>query len=374
MARDEALGGAVVPGGVYRHFKGNRYKVLDVVRHSETGLPMVLYKPLYGEGGLWVRPLEMFTEEVEVDGAKVKRFELVEPEPEIETQAVWTDDAVFRRLMTDPDENLSPAPDMYQLILEQGGERRFGVMLTPGGPGKAGEQDGTKPTLLLLHGFPGNERNFDLAHAIRRLGWNVMIFHYRGTWGSDGTFTFENALEDIRVALAYLRSEAAVDEFGVDPERLFIAGNSFGGFAAMLTAQEDPGIKGCIALSVYDLGRMARLIEVDPEAEAQMKGMFESLVKLTVGGDVEALTQEIRDHKEDWDISGKAGRMKGRPVLLMAGSRDLDGPAEVHYEPLRQALEASGALLEAHLLDSDHGFQNKRVEVACKIGRFLEIG
>ncbi|SCZ77319.1 Alpha/beta hydrolase family protein [Acidaminobacter hydrogenoformans DSM 2784] len=370
MEKDEVWKGAVVPGGVYRHFKGNRYKVLDVVRHSETGLPMVLYQPLYGEGGLWVRPLEMFTEEVNVDGAKVKRFEL--QENEAETVAEKTDEAIFRRLMTDPDEGLSPAPDLYQLILEQGGERRFGVMLTPGGSEKAGGLYGAKPTLLLLHGFPGNERNFDLAHAVRRLGWNVMIFHYRGTWGSDGTFTFENALEDIRVALAYLRSEAAVDEFGVDPERLFIAGNSFGGFAAMLTAQEDPGIRGCVALSVYDLGRMAKLIEIDSEAEAQMKGMFESLVKLTVGGDVEALTQEIRDHAEAWDISGKAGLMKGRPVLLLAGSRDLDGPAEVHYEPLRQALEASGALLEAHLLDSDHGFQNKRVEVACKIGRFLE--
>jgi hypothetical protein len=256
--------------------------------------------------------------------------------------------------------------------LEQNGERRFGVMLTPGGRVKEGEQGGAKPTLLLLHGFPGNERNFDLAHAIRRLGWNVMIFHYRGTWGSDGTFTFENALEDIRVALAYLRSEAAVGEFNVDPERLFIAGNSFGGFAAMLTAQEDPEIRGCIALSVYDLGRMARRIEVDPEAEAQMKGMFESLVKLTVGGDVEALTEEIRNHKHDWDISGKAGLLKGRPVLLLAGSRDLDGPAEVHYEPLKKALEDAGALLEAQLLESDHGFQNKRVEVACRMGRFLE--
>ena len=368
MEKDEAWKGAVVPGGVYRHFKGNRYKVLEVVRHSETGLPMVLYQPLYGDGGFWVRPLEMFTEEVEVNGAKVKRFEL----QEFETEPEWANEAIFRRLMTDPDEGLSPAPDMYQLILEHNGERRFGVMLTPGDPVEAGEQGGAKPTLLLLHGFPGNERNFDIAHAIRRLGWNVMIFHYRGTWGSDGAFTFQNALEDIRVALAYLRSEAAMSEFGVDSERLFIAGNSFGGFAAMLPAQEDPGIKGCIALSVYDLGRMAELIERDCEAEAQMKGMFGSLVKLTVGGDVEALTQEIRDHKNDWDISGKAGLLKGRPVLLLAGSRDLDGPAEVHFEPLRQALEASGVLLEAHLLDSDHGFQNKRVEVTCRIGRFLE--
>ncbi|MDX1295112.1 MAG: DUF1653 domain-containing protein [Sulfurimonadaceae bacterium] len=61
--------------GVYRHYKGPRYEVVGVAKHSETEEQQVVYKPLYGEHGLWVRPLTMFTETVEVDGKQVLRFE-----------------------------------------------------------------------------------------------------------------------------------------------------------------------------------------------------------------------------------------------------------------------------------------------------------
>src|SRR4029453_11235629 len=52
------------------------------------------------------------------------------------------------------------------------------------------------PTLLLLHGYPGNERNLDLAQVVRAHGWNVIYFNYRGAWGSQGTFSFTNAVVD----------------------------------------------------------------------------------------------------------------------------------------------------------------------------------
>ena len=60
--------------GLYRHYKGNDYEVVAVARHSETLEPVVVYRALYGEGGLWVRPYAMFCEEVMVDGRKLRRF------------------------------------------------------------------------------------------------------------------------------------------------------------------------------------------------------------------------------------------------------------------------------------------------------------
>ncbi|MBO5327835.1 MAG: DUF1653 domain-containing protein [Clostridia bacterium] len=63
--------------GVYKHFKGNLYKVIGVAKNSETLEETVVYKALYGEGGLWVRPLKMFEEEIERDGKKFKRFQLI---------------------------------------------------------------------------------------------------------------------------------------------------------------------------------------------------------------------------------------------------------------------------------------------------------
>ena len=68
-----------LPTGIYRHYKGGRYEVYGVARHSETLEPVVVYRPLYGEGALWVRPFAMFTERVEVGGQACLRFELETP-------------------------------------------------------------------------------------------------------------------------------------------------------------------------------------------------------------------------------------------------------------------------------------------------------
>lgn len=66
--------------GIYRHFKGNLYRVIQIVRHSETLEELVLYQALYGEKGLWVRPKEMFLETVKKDGKIIPRFTLIEKE------------------------------------------------------------------------------------------------------------------------------------------------------------------------------------------------------------------------------------------------------------------------------------------------------
>ena len=63
--------------GKYRHFKGNEYEVLCIAKHSETLEEMVVYRALYGEGGVWVRPAAMWEEEIERDGKKFKRFEYI---------------------------------------------------------------------------------------------------------------------------------------------------------------------------------------------------------------------------------------------------------------------------------------------------------
>lgn len=67
--------------GIYRHYKGQRYQVLGIARHSETLEELVVYRALYGEHGLWVRPLAMFVETVTVDGEAVPRFALETPSP-----------------------------------------------------------------------------------------------------------------------------------------------------------------------------------------------------------------------------------------------------------------------------------------------------
>ena len=69
--------------GVYRHYKGREYRVLGVGRHSESEEEMVVYQALYGDYGLWIRPLQMFQETVEINGEHLPRFALLREEPPV---------------------------------------------------------------------------------------------------------------------------------------------------------------------------------------------------------------------------------------------------------------------------------------------------
>lgn len=64
-------------GGIYQHYKGNMYKVLEIAKYSETLEDMVVYKAMYGEGVVWVRPLSMFEEIIEKDGKMIERFKFI---------------------------------------------------------------------------------------------------------------------------------------------------------------------------------------------------------------------------------------------------------------------------------------------------------
>lgn len=87
---------------------------------------------------------------------------------------------------------------------------------------------GPHPAVILLHGFPGNERNLDLAQDMRRAGWNVLYFNYRGAWGTPGNFSFAHGIEDTAAALAYLRRPDVAKKLRLDPTRIVLIGHSMG--------------------------------------------------------------------------------------------------------------------------------------------------
>src|SRR6266487_1310911 len=93
-----------------------------------------------------------------------------------------------------------------------------------------------KPTVLLLHG--------DLAVALRDRGWNSLIFHYRGSWGSGGRYDLRTVPADVTAAVDHLSSAAYPP---VDPRRLAVVGHSLGGWAAILAAAHDQRLRAVAA-------------------------------------------------------------------------------------------------------------------------------
>lgn len=104
--------------GIYKHYKGNLYQVMEVATHSETLEKVVVYRPLYGERALWVRPLAMFTEEVEVNGLMVPRFawQSAAPAPEAIKAAAQT--RPVERVVA-PTPAVTPVSNMADMSVEE---------------------------------------------------------------------------------------------------------------------------------------------------------------------------------------------------------------------------------------------------------------
>jgi pimeloyl-ACP methyl ester carboxylesterase len=104
--------------------------------------------------------------------------------------------------------------------------------------------DAPKPTVLLLHGCPGLEQNLDVAAVLRDRGWNSLVFHYRGCWGSAGRYDLRTIGRDVRAAVDHLE---AGEYPSVDTGRLAVVGHSLGGWAAILAAAADRRLRAVVA-------------------------------------------------------------------------------------------------------------------------------
>jgi pimeloyl-ACP methyl ester carboxylesterase len=110
-----------------------------------------------------------------------------------------------------------------------------------------------KPTAL-LHGCPGLQQNGDLAVALRDHGWNSLIFHYRGSWGSGGRYDLRTVPADVTAAVDHLSGGAYP---AVDPRRLVAVGHSLGGWAALLAAARDPRLRAvAVCAAAVDIGAL----------------------------------------------------------------------------------------------------------------------
>src|SRR3990172_12944085 len=121
------------------------------------------------------------------------------------------------------------------------------------------------PTVLLLHGIPGVEKNLDLAYALRDAGWNVLAFHYRGCWGSEGVYSLPGILDDITAAIDYLSWHPAVDR-----DRLAGVGLSLGGWGVIMAAARDSRLRAVVSMNPLVNGKARPRYDAEAAEEASM--------------------------------------------------------------------------------------------------------
>jgi len=220
---------------------------------------------------------------------------------------------------------------------------------------------GPHPVVVMLHGFPGNERNLDVAQATRRAGYTVLVSSYRGAWGSQGAFSFAHSLEDSQAAVDYLRIPANAKRLRADPDKIVLLGHSMGGWMALATGAADAKVRGVIAVSAADMPGQAGDGVTKYGATAVIKGCVPTVndAFAALAGDTpEAACKELIDHAAQWSFSNDVKGLATRPVFLIT-SDDGYGPSA---EALAKALRAAGStqVHEDHLA-TDHSYSDKRI-------------
>jgi pimeloyl-ACP methyl ester carboxylesterase len=258
-------------------------------------------------------------------------------------------------LTEDPEPDSMFPPAVAELAIPSGGHRMSGLLYQADGPGP-------HPTLILLHGFPGNEKNLDIAQVVRRAGFNVLFFHYRGAWGSEGDYALLTQPDDAAAVLAFLRNNAT--RYRVDTQRLSLLGHSMGGWVALAAGRKDKALVCVGAMAPANLGLMAEGIRAGEASALEFIEYADTLFMLR-NFDGSAMKAELLGTpalKLDARLFG-AG-LTGKSLFMVTGSDDTVTPSASMFEPVVEAYKRNpGLRLRAHSIPGDHAFSYSRIEL-----------
>jgi pimeloyl-ACP methyl ester carboxylesterase len=259
-----------------------------------------------------------------------------------------------RAIYVDPPRDTTHPARMVVLHIPSGDVKINGVAYTASGAG-------VHPTFVFFHGLPGNEKNIDLAQAVRRAGWNAITVNYRGSWGSPGEFRFANNLADADAVLSFLRDSAKV--LGVDTTRIVIAGHSMGGWVVAHTAAHHPELLGAVMISAADLGRVGSM----PRAQlvAFMADNMESLAGVTAEG----MADELLGGASNWTFDTDAPGLAQTPVLVLTSEDGLAPQSNALVQHLRA--EGNKRVTTLHRR-TDHSWSDSRIALESAIIKWLQ--
>ena len=247
-----------------------------------------------------------------------------------------------------PDE-LYPARQV-ELQIKSASSTMYGFAYTANG-------QGPHPTIVLLHGLPGNERNLDLAQNMRRAGFNVIYFNYRGTWGSKGEFKFRNTIEDAAAVVNYLTDSLNTETLKVDPEKIAFVGHSMGAGIALIAGLKDPRIKGVFAISVFNPYTLLQ----GKNAEGNLIGLKEYLLTLGMQNcDPNQFLNDILDDIDQYNIE-KMIAISKKPIMVI--DEHMNNSTFTNYNKSKT--------FQYKIWNTDHAFSNRRIALTKEIVNWM---
>ncbi|SKB91624.1 alpha/beta hydrolase family protein [Daejeonella lutea] len=238
-----------------------------------------------------------------------------------------------------------------ELTIPSSGSNMYGLAYTADGKGP-------HPTVILLHGLPGNERSLDMAQSIRRGGYNVIYFNYRGAWGSKGTFGFQNSIDDVGAVLDYITDSANSSTLKVDKERIALFGHSMGAGFALIAGMKDPRIKSVIGVSVFNPFTLLQ----GEGAEGNLRGLKEYLLTLgMLNCDPNKFLTDILNNLDKYNIESMISKTR-KPVLVIDEHMNNQGFTKFNKKKD----------FTYKIWNTDHAFSNRRIALTTEAKNWFD--
>jgi pimeloyl-ACP methyl ester carboxylesterase len=231
-------------------------------------------------------------------------------------------------------------------------------------------------TFILLHGFPGNEKDvLGLGQKLSFAGINVLTFNYSGTHHSEGEFSMENSLKDIKSAYDYIQQADTRVRFQIDTGRIILGGYSYGGGMALIYSAQHPEIRRVISISGTDHGEFAREYNQNPDFAQIMDSLFDELKapKGPVNFDGRESLKKLAENPDPVDLRLNADKLAKSYILLTGALDDKQVTVENHLLPFYRDLKKAGADKVTFIMfQSDHSYKNVRDELASQIVQWIQ--
>ncbi|WP_411273815.1 alpha/beta hydrolase [Daejeonella sp.] len=238
-----------------------------------------------------------------------------------------------------------------ELTIPSSGSKIYGFAYTADGKGP-------HPTVILLHGLPGNERSLDVAQSIRRGGYNVIYFNYRGSWGSKGTFGFQNSINDVGAVIDYITDSLNSVNLKVDKDRIALYGHSMGAGFSLIAGLKDPRVKAVIGISVFNPFTLLQ----GAEARGNLISLKEYLLTLGMlncnpNKFLNDLLANVNQYNVEAMITGST-----KPILVIDEHMNNRGFTQINKRKN----------FNYKIWNTDHAFSNRRIALTVEVKNWLD--
>ena len=238
------------------------------------------------------------------------------------------------------------------------------------------DKTGKVPTVILLHGFPGNQSSpLGLAEKLNAAGFNILVFNYQGSYLSEGNFGFDNCIDNVGVAFDFLTEPGNQARLKIDTSRIVVCGYSFGGTTAIESAMYNDKIKNIISIANDDHSVSLKKVAVD---STYRKGYTQFIAKSfepagPFRGDLKSQMELYLQNIDRYDLVKNAEKLTTKKVLFIVGWHDKTSLLEVNTHPaLRKLQQLNAGNISIKGFESDHRFNNVIDDLADAITAWIK--